>query len=179
MVTEAVTEVVGTPPEDATVLIPESPTESAPAPENVEEPSAVDAFLESIGSASAGNAGDQGENAASDPVVPPAPVAPTPDQIRADERNRVETQNRINGLKWVITEDSPAKLARLESELSEEGREILRTELNRIKGAFDPLLQRAIDVDTNIAPSIRNAAATDAAAPEMPVSLASWLTNSR
>lgn len=144
-----------TPPEDVAVVSPESPTEAAPAPENVEETSPVDAILDSIGAASTANAGENDTNATPDPVVPPEPQQ-SPEQIRQQERERVTAENRINGLKWVVTQDAPDKLAKLANQLDEEGREILRTELNRIKGAFDPLLQRAVDVDTNIAPQHRN-----------------------
>jgi hypothetical protein len=155
-------ETVETPSEEVAVVTPDSPTESVPAPENVEVASPVDAILESIGSASAENAGDHGANATPNEVVPPAVQGPTPDQIRQEERERVQNENRVNGLRWVVAEDAPAQLAKLEAELSDDGRKILQNEINRIKGAFEPLLARAVEVDTKLAPGIRSAALKEA-----------------
>lgn len=160
--TAAETEV--TPTEDEAVVSPEALTESTPAPENVEDTSAVDAILEGIASAGTEAVGADGKNATSDEKVPPA--APSEDQIRLDERAKVEAQKRIDGLKWVVTEDAPNKLAALREELSEKGWATLVNEVNRMKGAFSPLLDRAVDVDTNYAPQVHtqgwNAAITQA-----------------
>ncbi len=158
------TEVV-TPPNDAAVLPPESPAESVPAPENVEapandEPSVVDAILDSIGNAVAKDAGDDGKNAAPDGVVP---YQPTEEQIRAAERARVNAENRAAGLRAVIMEDAPTTLWReLSGELTDEKRQVLIDQINRIKGAYDPLLQRAVEVDTNYAPQVRTQALKEA-----------------
>ena len=148
-----------TPSEEAAVATPESAPEAVPAPENTD--TSIDEIVSSISSAFTDNGAKDGSNAASDAVVPPA--GPTPEQIAASVRTQVESENRLKGLKWVAMEDGPAKLLALDDgSLSDQQRAILHNEINRIKGAFEPLLQRAVDVDTTYAPQVRQAALKEA-----------------
>ncbi len=159
MAEATLTETEVTPSEEAAVATPESAPESVPAPENTEDSSRKE-LVSSIVSTFTEDGAKDGSNAAPDGVVPPA--GPTPQQIAANVRSQVENENRLKGLKWVAMEDGPSKLWALADRLDDSDKQILATEINRIKGAFDPLLQRAVDVDTNYAPQVRQAAHKEA-----------------
>ncbi len=149
-----------TPANDAAVAVPESPPESAPAPENPEvETSFSDAFLESIEAATKEDAGKDGQNAASDAVVPPA--QPSEAEIEARVRTRVDNENRFKGLKQVAMESGPAALQKFAPLDPEERREFDYI-INQMKGAVAPLADRAVDVDQNYAPQIKTAALKEA-----------------
>ena len=165
MAEATLTETEVQPPEAAVVSPPESDAQSAPPPENTDAP--ADAGEETavardivarIRKTVTKDAPEDGPNAAPDG----APAGPTADQIAANVRAQVESENRHKGLKWVALEDSPAKLWALADQLDEAGQRILANEINRIKGAVQPLADRAVDVENNYAPTVRTQALRDA-----------------
>lgn len=91
MVAEAIPETEVTPPEDVAVTTPESTPESTPAPETNEEPSVIDAILESFGEGE-GTGADDGKGLATDGKVPPAEVALTPEEAKAQGRREAEAE---------------------------------------------------------------------------------------
>ena len=160
MAEATLTETEVTPPNDAAVATPESPPESVAAPENAEDTSAIDEIVSRIGSAFTQDAGEDGNNAAPDGVVPPARLSEA--EVEARVRAKVDHENRFKGLKSLALESGPAALAKFADRLDPDEQREFNYIVNQIKGAVVPLADRAVDVEQNYAPVVRQAALKEA-----------------
>ncbi len=159
MAEATLTEAETTPPEEAAVATPESAPESVPAPENADDSSRKE-LVSSIVSAFTEDGDKDGSNAAPDAVVPPA--GPTPQQIEAQVRNQVANENRLIGLRNTLMDQGPAALMKFRPQYEGDEQREFDYIINTMKGAAKPLVDRAVDVDTNYAPQVRLAAHKEA-----------------